>query len=625
MIVGCEAGQDSGVKEKIVRLLEALEREHEIEILYACESGSRAWGFASPDSDYDIRFVYRSPLTGSYGVTSRPDSIEIEIKDNLDPSGWDLQKSLRLLAKSNGALLEWLYSPIVYRKNGEFLSELRTLAENQFSRRSLASHYFGMARQVWRGALSKDSPGGKSYLYGLRALLCARHIVVEGTIAPVKFERLLSQIDGEVESAVRDLLKWKENAVEADSPGRIEVIDRFLADGIEKIGGEIEALPRESFDEAPFNATLHHWTIWPLPQGSDPMKKTDFSLDRVRRKDLLLFEAVSGSRSFGTDHAGSDIDLRGVFVAPVSFLTGLETIEQVSDEKSDEVYYELGRFISLLTANNPNIIELLFTPDSCVRHSHPAFKLIRPEVFLSKLCRQSFGNYAMGQVRKARGLNKKIVNPEPEKRRHLREFCRVLEGQGSVPLEQWLSSKGLTEQDCALVAVKHSPGTFAIFADGNGRGVFSRKDEASMVCSSVAKGAEPVGWMTCNVDAFKAHCRAHREYWKWVEERNEDRYQTNADHGRGYDSKNLMHTLRLLDQAQEIAREGRITLPRPNSDWLKEVKSGAYQYDDLLKIAEERHSEMEEAFEKSALPERPSLEDANRVLLEVRSRFGRTL
>lgn len=232
----------------------------------------------------------------------------------------------------------------------------------------------------------------------------------------------------------------------------------------------------------------------------------------------------------------------------------------------------------------------------------------------------------MGQIRKARGLNKKIVNPEPKERRHLREFCHVLEGQGSVPLAEWLEARGLRERDCGLVAARHAPGTYAVFHDPTGgslgyRGIFSRKDDAALICSPVPKDAEPVAWMHCNIDAFKAHCKAHHEYWQWVEKRNEERFRTNTTHGRGYDSKNLMHTLRLLDQAIEIARHHRITLPRPNADWLKKVKSGAYEYDDLLKIAAEKHEEMLAAFDASALPEAPAREEVGEVLLEVRERY----
>lgn len=609
------------MEKTINRLLADLENERGIEILFACESGSRAWGFASPDSDYDIRFLYRRPLIETYSVLSGNDSIEIPIENDLDPSGWDLPKSLGLLAKSNGALIEWLHSPIIYRANEDFLAEIRDLAGGEFCQRALANHYAGMARQVWKNGLAKDCPTGKSYLYGLRAMLCANHVLHAGTIPPVEFDVLLEDLEGDLLAEIRKLLSWKETATEAESPGRIEVLDRFLGKGLEEWPAAVEKLAAKQADLLRFDAFLHRWAHWPVVVDAQRFAKEDFTLQRVVAKDLLLFETVSGSRSFGTDHEQSDVDLRGVFVAPFSFLGGLETIEQVSDEKSDEVYYELGRFISLLLANNPNIVELLFSPDSCIRHRHPAFDLIQPEMFLSKLCRQTFGNYAMGQIRKARGLNKKIVNPEPEQRKHLREFCHVFEGQGSLSLSEWLAVRGLTEKECALVAVRHAPGTYAIF-ETEGRGIFSHKDDSAVICSSVPKGSEPIGWMNCNVDSFKAHCRAHREYWKWVDERNEERYQTNISHDRGYDSKNLMHTLRLLDQAIEIATEGRIVLPRANAAWLKKVKSGAYDYEELLRIADEKHARMEAAFEESSLRERPCRRTANEILLEVRSCFG---
>ena len=578
-------------------------------------------GGASPDSDYDIRFVYRRPLDDTYSVLTGSDSIEIPIKDDLDPSGWDLRKSIGLLAKSNGGLIEWLNSPIVYRANTDFLGEIRELAGGEFCKRSLANHYAGMARQVWKNGLAKDCPTGKSYFYGLRAMLCANRVVNTGTVPPVRFSDLLGDLEGELLEAVHQLLAWKETATETETPGRIEAFDHFLGKGLEEWPEVVEKLESKPADIPRFDAFLHRWTRWPAVVDGQRFTKTDFTIPRVRKNDLLLFEAVSGSRSFGTDHEQSDVDLRGIFVAPFSYLGGLEMIDQVSDEKSDEVYYEVGRFISLLLANNPNIVELLFSPESCIRHRHPAFDLIRPELFLSKLCRQTFGNYAMGQIKKARGLNKKIVNPEPEQRKHLREFCHVLDGQGSLALSDWLMARGLTERECALVAVRHARGTYAIF-EGAGRGIFSHKDDSAIICSSVPKGSEPIGWMNCNVDSFKAHCRAHREYWQWVEERNEERYRTNVSHDRGYDSKNLMHTLRLLEQATEIATEGKIVLPRTNADWLKKVKSGTYDYDELLRIADEKHVQMEAAFAGASLPERPCRETANEILLEVRSCFG---
>lgn len=608
---------------RITELLTHLESKHGVEILYACESGSRAWGFASPDSDYDIRFLYRRPVKECYLVTGGSDTIEVPIENDLDPGGWELRKALGLLAKSNGALIEWLHSPLVYRENPDFSNDLRLLATNHFSRKDIANHYRGMAHKSIGTGLQSEAPTGKSYLYALRAALSARFVLERGGPPPVEFRQLLDLLPRKLRGEVERLLIWKETAGEKDSPGRKLGFDYFLRESLEKLAHTIENLPDDTPDKEPFNAALHKWTLWPSRRPEGRFAKADLTPERVRRKDLLLFEAVSGSRAFGTHHDKSDTDLRGVFVAPDGFLTGLETIEQVSDEKSDEVYYEVGRFIDLLLVNNPNLVELLFTPKGCVRYRDVAFDLIKSEDFLSKLCRQSFGNYAMGQIRKARGLKKKIVNPEPEERKHLREFCHVLAGQGSLPLTEWLADSGLAEKDCALVAVNHAPGTYALFHHPEGRGIFTKKDDATVLCSSVPHEAKPLAWMNCNPDAFKAHCRAHREYWKWVEERNEERYLTNSSHGRGYDSKNLMHTLRLLDQATEIAREGRIIMPRPNVGWLKSVKSGRFEFEDLVKIAEEKNSEMEAAFDESTLMESPSRERAEEVLLAVRDWFGR--
>lgn len=606
----------------IDQLWDHLEGEQGLEILFACEAGSRAWGFASPDSDYDVCFIFRRPFWDNFRVLPDPDTVDGPRLDGLDASGWDVRKALALLAKSNAALLEWLHSPVIYRAEKSFLEDLRALARDFFEPRVLVQHYTGMARTLCGRDLGADRATAKEYLHALRACLSARHVLEQGTPPPVKFRDLLNAVEGDVRTAIEELRQQKRKE-EKKEVGRLSLLDRFLERELAELEDQAQTLPRKEPEMVRFDQVLQRWVGW--PGGGDRsrrMRRADLTLARVRRRDLLLFEAVAGSRAFGTDHAGSDFDLRGVFVAPFSFLGSLEVLDQVSDEPGDEVYYEITRFIELLTANNPNIVELLFTPDSCLRYRHPAFALIRPELFLSRRCRETFGNYAMGQIRKARGLNKKMMNPEPRQRKHLREFCHVLQGQGAVGLAAWLAGMGLREEDCALVAVRHSPGIYAIFHESAGRGIFSRKDDSALVCSSVPKGAEPLAWLSCNRDAFRAHCRAHREYWQWVERRNEERYQTNTAHGQGYDSKNLMHTMRLLEQGLEIAREGRVTLPRPNADWLKRVKAGEFAYDDLLVMADERHAAMEEAFARSDLPEAPCRETANEVLLQIRARFG---
>ncbi|RYD68616.1 MAG: nucleotidyltransferase [Verrucomicrobiaceae bacterium] len=361
-----------------------------------------------------------------------------------------------------------------------------------------------------------------------------------------------------------------------------------------------------------------------IRRPSQILKPIDFTLERVREPDVLLLDSVAGSQAYGTAIAGSDEDRRGVFAAPRSFLFGLDAIEQVADERSDQVYYELGHFVALLLKNNPNALELLAMPDDCIRHRHPLFERLKPEIFLSKLCAKTFGEYAMGQIRKARGLNKKIVNPEPEQRRAMLDFCHVPEGQGSTPVLDWLAARSIPPRECGLTAVEHAAGIFAIYRNPGDepRGIVSPKDPDTLIFSSVPKEAVPLAWMHFNRDAFQAHCKAHREYWEWVGQRNEERYTTNASHGRGYDSKNLMHTLRLLDMAGEIATEGVLRIRRPNRDYLLRVRSGEFAYEDLVAKAEDQLAEVQVAFERSSLPDQPDRDRVNGLLVEIREQFS---
>lgn len=149
----------------------------------------------------------------------------------------------------------------------------------------------------------------------------------------------------------------------------------------------------------------------------------------------------------------------------------------------------------------------------------------------------------------------------------------------------------------------------------------SPKDPDALIFASVPKEAEPIGWMQFNHDAFRAHGKAHRDYWEWVGQRKEERYTTNAQHGRGYDSKNLLHTIRLLDMAGEIAREGVLRVRRPNREVLLGVRSGEFDYDYLVSRAEEQLVSVMAAFEESKLQDQPDRERVNRLLVEIREAF----
>ncbi|ALN62143.1 nucleotidyltransferase [Lysobacter antibioticus] len=239
----------------VLAALAAVEREHDVRIVYACESGSRGWGFSSPDSDYDARFVYVHRRPWYLTVNERTglgepqrDVIELPIDDELDVSGWDLRKVLRLLSKSNPTLLEWLRSPIVYREDGVLSAGLRTLAEEFYSPIAAWHHYFSLAHGTFRAHLGGEHIRTKKYLYVLRPVLACQWIEREQGPPPMAFEDLLERLlpDGEVREAIEALLVRKRRSAEVAAGPRVPAISDFLAAELERMQGLGQTLPAAS-------------------------------------------------------------------------------------------------------------------------------------------------------------------------------------------------------------------------------------------------------------------------------------------------------------------------------------------------------------------------------------------
>lgn len=349
------------------------------------------------------------------------------------------------------------------------------------------------------------------------------------------------------------------------------------------------------------------------------------TIQEIKTRDLLLFETISGSQAYGTNVPTSDTDFKGVFLLPKNEFLGLDYIEQVNDATNDKVYYELGRFMELLAKSNPNILEMLAMPEDCIQYQHPVFEQLKPEYFLSKECRKTFAGYAMAQVKKARGLNKKIVNPMGERRKNILEFCFVIQGHGTVPLLDWLAKKGLQQEKCGLVNLPNFRDAYAIFYDEKEEFGFSgimKKETANEVAlSSIPKGLTPIGTLSFNKSGYQTYCKSYREYWSWVEKRNESRYENTLAHGKNYDAKNMMHTFRLLDMAEEIALGKGIVVRRPNREFLLKIRKGDFEYADLVAKAEAKIEQVDKLFDKSNLPEKPDYQLINNLLVEMRSQF----
>ncbi|MES2543314.1 MAG: nucleotidyltransferase domain-containing protein [Bacteroidota bacterium] len=346
------------------------------------------------------------------------------------------------------------------------------------------------------------------------------------------------------------------------------------------------------------------------------------TIHNLKSQNLILFEVISGSKSFGLNTPTSDTDIKGVYYLPLNEFYGLNYIPQISNETNDEVYYEIGRFVELLLKNNPNILEILATPEDCILYKHPLMEQLKIEDFLSKLCKDSFAGYAVTQIKKARGLKKKIVNPMEKEKKSLLDFCYVLQGQDTVSLLNWLAESEYSQSQCGLINMPNSKGMYALFYDTNNafgyKGIIQKENSNEVSVSSIPKGEKAAAYLFCNQDGYSKYCKEYKEYWDWMEKRNEDRYNTNQQHGKNYDSKNMMHTIRLLQTAEQILFTGTLNIRVSNREELLAIKAGEKEYDDLLKMADDLILSIENLYETTTLQETPDVEKATRILIGIR-------
>lgn len=349
------------------------------------------------------------------------------------------------------------------------------------------------------------------------------------------------------------------------------------------------------------------------------------TIQDLKEQNLIIFECISGSKAYGLDLPTSDTDIKGVFVLPQDLFYGLDYIPQVSDESNDTVYYELGRFVELLYKNNPNILEMLNSPSKGILIKDPLFDLLKPSIFLSKQCKDSFAGYAMTQIRKARGLNKKIVNPIPKERKTVMHFCYVIKGQGTIPLLQWLKENKLQQENCGLVNIPHMRDVYGLYYDDinhhDFKGIMRNKTVDTILLSSIPKGLEPLAILSFNKDGYKKYCKDYKEYWDWVDKRNDARYQNTLSHGKNYDAKNMMHTFRLLCMAEEILSQHKIIVHRPNRTELLAIRAGDFDYDDLIKKAEQKIKKIEQLYSTCTLPEQPNKSVIEAILVGIRKQW----
>ncbi|WP_442952382.1 nucleotidyltransferase domain-containing protein [Paenibacillus sp. UNC451MF] len=240
---------DSQFRQQITEELQLIEQKEQVRILFACESGSRAWGFPSKDSDYDVRFLYIRPVDWYLSIFDKRDVIERPISSMLDINGWDLKKALNLFRKSNPPLLEWLQSPFIYYENYSVAEQIRGLSPLTFSPKSCLYHYLHMAKRNYRDYLQGEQVKIKKYFYVLRPILACQWIERVGTMPPMEFDSLVQELvpqGSELSEAIQSLLVRKKSGEELDHEPRIEPINVFLEQQIE----HFEQSARDTSDSA---------------------------------------------------------------------------------------------------------------------------------------------------------------------------------------------------------------------------------------------------------------------------------------------------------------------------------------------------------------------------------------
>ena len=216
------------MKELILEKLKEIEERENVRIMHCVESGSRAWGFASPDSDYDVRFIYARPKEYYLRLDKTRDVIEWQLDDTLDINGWDIQKALILLHKSNPTLFEWNSSPIVYKTTDEW-KNIAAMINRYFVAKSGLYHYLSTAKTNYREYLKGDLVRYKKYFYVLRPLLACKWILAEGTPPPMEFHVLMEKyLDADLKPDVEKLLDLKMNSPEISVGKRFDCVNDYL-------------------------------------------------------------------------------------------------------------------------------------------------------------------------------------------------------------------------------------------------------------------------------------------------------------------------------------------------------------------------------------------------------------
>jgi predicted nucleotidyltransferase len=345
-----------------------------------------------------------------------------------------------------------------------------------------------------------------------------------------------------------------------------------------------------------------------------------------RQPERILFECVSGSRAYGTANAASDTDIRGVFAQGSGEFVALSAPPAlVADERHNTVYYSLRRTLELLAAANPNILELLYMPDDCVRLDSEAMRLLRAQrmMFITRQCADTHIGYAFSQIKKAKGQNKWINQPKPEALPNKQDYCHVLRRDAFVANDAAparpvaLSRSGIDLKRCHAARLEHAQDIFRLYDYGDeARGVFRGDTIALEPIPLQDEQRRFVGLLLYNERAWRQAMDDHRNYWTWRAQRNEDRWRQQESGELDYDAKNLMHTIRLLLSGRSILQHGApiVRFAGDDQQTLLDIRAGRFTYAQVMRMAEDIKAQCAALRDRADLPEACDTSQAERLL-----------
>lgn len=408
-----------------------------------------------------------------------------------------------------------------------------------------------------------------------------------------------------------------------------------------------------------------------------PYLKDKYTQQFIRDNNLIMAEVVIGSYAFNLHTPKSDRDVYGLYHLTKEDFYSLhyradqsynDVVEKANPKDQDITYMEIGKFMELLSNGNPNVLEMLasFKDMSNVIYWNDTIANIDMNKIISKKCHKSFGDYASNQIKKARGLNKKIVNPVAVERKTPLDFCYTMIDGKTHNMKTHIEKLGLNQKFFGVVALTNAKDCYALYYDKLAQRLFTEypteeqrnnieierldrrekglsmgfgfkgielENSNEIRLSSVPKfekvyGGHPwdsdriyfMGYMSYNKDGYIQHCKDYKEYWEWDEKKNPERFENNLK--QNYDTKNISHCVRLLSVAKEIAEGKGIILKRTEDrQFLMDIKLGKVEYDMAMSYAENIANSLEDLYKNSTLRDEPDFNYLNDYLIDIRKKL----